>query len=267
MRLLNLLDIINLSMNRLENKTAIITGGTGAIGMATARLFLQEGAQVLLVDFHTEILERKIDELNHRNVSYAAADVSKIMDVAAYAIKAQERYGKVDIFFNNATIEGEVKPITEYTERVFDQVMAVNVKGAWLGLKCVMPLMEDSGGGSIILTSSVSGLQGAPNIAAYSASKHAVIGLMRTAALEGAARNIRVNTIHPAPMDNRMVSANDNGYGPGASAVAKSEFEQSIPLQRYGTPDEVAQLVLFLASDESKYITGSTYSIDGGMSA
>jgi NAD(P)-dependent dehydrogenase (short-subunit alcohol dehydrogenase family) len=250
-------------MAKLTNKVALITGGAGAIGTATAKLFLQEGAKVVLVDLKEDVLKKTAAELNNSNVSYIAADVSKAADVQKYVQHAVKTFGKIDIFFNNAGIEGVVKPIPEYPEEVFDRIMNVNVKGVWLGLKYVLPEMKD--GGSIINTSSVAGLVGSPHVSAYVASKHAVIGITRTAANEAAPRGIRVNSIHPSPVDNQMMRSLEEGFAPGAATEAKKGFEAAIPLKRYATNDDIAQGVLFLASDESKFITGTKLVVDGGM--
>lgn len=250
-------------MKKLENKSAIITGGAGSIGKTTAKLFLAEGANVMLVDLEEKALKDAVQELGTKNVSYCVADVTKSSDVAHYAAEAVKLFSKVDIFFNNAGIEGVVKPVTDYPEETFDAVISVNVKGVWLGNKYVVPHMSD--GGSIILSSSVAGLSGTPNVSAYVASKHAVVGLMRNLALELAPRKIRVNTINPSPVDNRMMRSLEEGFAPGHSAEVKKGFEQTIPFGRYAQPDEVAKLVLFLASDDSHFITGTTQVIDGGL--
>lgn len=252
-------------MKKLENKTAVITGGAGSIGKATAALFLEEGAKVLLVDLDEKALEQTAKNLGNENVYWCAADVSNTDDVKRYADEAKKNLGNVDIFFNNAGIEGVVKPITDYPEDEFDKVMAVNVKGVWSGNKYILPLMSD--GGSIILSSSVAGLSGTPNVSAYVASKHAIVGLMRSLAYEVADRKIRVNTINPSPVDNRMMRSLENGFAPGKGDDAKKGFEQTIPMGRYAKDEEIAQAVLFLASDDSLFITGTTQVIDGGMSA
>jgi NAD(P)-dependent dehydrogenase (short-subunit alcohol dehydrogenase family) len=252
-------------MKRLENKVAIITGGAGSIGRTTAKLFLDEGAKVLLVDLNEDSLKQAVEELGSKKVKYTAADVTKSEDVQRYAADAVKAFGKIDIFFNNAGIEGVVKPVVEYPEDVFDKVLEVNVKGVWLGNKYVLPQMND--GGSIILTSSVAGISGSTGVSAYIASKHAVVGLMRNLALEVAPRQIRVNTINPSPVDNRMMRSLESGFAPGQAEVAKKEMEKAIPLGRYATPGEIAQSVFFLAGDDSKFITGTTQVIAGGMNA
>ena len=252
-------------MKKLENKTAVITGGAGSIGKSTAKLFLAHGAKVMLVDLKEQALKKAVEELGGKNVSYCVADVTKAAEVKHYADEALKLFGKVDVFFNNAGIEGVVKPVTEYPEEMFDKVMAVNVKGVWLGNKYMAPILKD--GGSVIMSSSVAGLGGTPGVSAYVASKHAVIGLMRNFALELAARKIRVNTINPSPVDNRMMRSLEEGFAPGQGAEAQKGFEQTIPLGRYAESEEIAQLVLFLASDDSQFMTGTTQVIDGGMTA
>ena len=252
---------------RLKDKVAIITGGAGGIGLSTAELFLNEGAKgVLLVDLDEDMLKDAAKGLDSENVAFFSADVSKSDEVKAYTEKAIEEFGQIDVLFLNAGIEGVVKPLTEYPEELFDKVIDVNVKGVWLGMKHAFPHMKDSGG-SVIITSSVAGLQGTPNVMAYVTSKHATIGAMKVGALEGAEHNIRVNSIHPSPVDNRMMRSLEEGFSPGKGDEAKKGFEQMIPLGRYATNKEIANLALFLASDESGFITGSVYPIDGGLTA
>jgi NAD(P)-dependent dehydrogenase (short-subunit alcohol dehydrogenase family) len=254
-------------MMRLKNQTAIITGGSGAIGRATAKRFLNEGAEgILLVDQDESALKTVVKSLESDRIKTFTADVSKAKDAEKYIEKAIREFGRIDIFFLNAGIEGVVKPLSEYPEDIYDEVMAVNAKSVWLGMKYAFPHMKKHGG-SIIINSSVAGLQGTPEVMAYVTSKHAVIGSMRVAALEGAPHNIRVNTIHPSPVDNRMMRSPEEGLSPGAGSEAKQNFEKMIPLGRYAENDEIADLVLFLASNESKFITGSTYVIDGGLTS
>lgn len=253
---------------RLKNKVAVITGGAGGIGLETAKRFLNEGAEgILLVDLNEDQLKEAAKSLESDDVKFFQADVSKSDEVKAYTQKAIQEFGKIDILFLNAGVEGVVKPLTEYPEDVYDNVLAVNVKGIWLGMKHAFPHMKENGGGSVIITSSVAGLQGTPNVMAYVTSKHAIIGSMKVGALEGAEDNIRVNSIHPSPVDNRMMRSLEEGFAPGGAEEAKKGFEQMIPLKRYAKNGEIANLALFLASDESSFITGSTYSIDGGMTA
>ncbi len=217
----------------------------------------------MLVDINEEALKQAASELGSDNVSFVAANVTKSADVQKYVEHTVNTFGKIDIFFNNAGVEGIVKPVSEYSEEEFDKVISVNVKGVWLGIKYVLPQMND--GGSIINTSSVAGLMGFPSMSAYVTSKHAVIGLTRTIALETAARGIRVNSIHPSPVDNRMMRSLEEGFAPGQGEEAKKGFEASIPMGRYATNDDIAKGALFLASDDSRFITGTKLVIDGGM--
>lgn len=250
-------------MAKLTNKVAVITGGSGAIGLTTAKLFLKEGAKVVLVDINEESVRKTAEDLGSPQVSYVAADVTKAADVEKYVKHTVDTFGKIDIFFNNAGIEGVVKPIAEYPEEMFDKVIAVNVKGVWLGMKYVIPHMND--GGSIINTSSISGVIGTAGVSAYDASKHAVVGLTRNASQELAGRKIRVNSLHPSPVDNRMMRSLEAGFDPSDAEQAKKNLESAIPMGRYATNDDIANGVLFLASDESKFMTGTKLILDGGM--
>ena len=252
-------------MKRLQDKVAIITGGAGGIGKATAKLFLEEGARVMLVGRTESKLKKAVDEFNDPKVAYSVADVSKANDTRGYVKNTIASFGKIDIFFNNAGIEGTSRPIADYPEDVFDQVIDINLKGVWLGCQQVIPKMTV--GGSVIITSSVAGLKGFRGLGAYTASKHAVVGIMRVAALEFADKKIRVNTIHPGPVNTRMMRAIEKDISPNKHEEAKKGFEAGVPMGRYAEANEIAELVLFLASDESKYITGSTQVIDGGMTA
>ncbi len=254
-------------MGRLDNKVAIITGGAGGIGLQAGRLFAQEGAKVLLVDLHEDALKEAVRTIGSDAVRYCAADVTQPDQTQQYIQAAVEQFGGVDILLANAGIEGEVKPITDYAIDTFDQVMAVNVRGVWLGLKYAAPEIAKRGGGSIVITSSVAGVRGAAGMSAYIASKHAVIGLMRTAALEMADRKIRVNTVNPAPVDTRMMRSLEKGFEPDDPGRAKEMVSAMVPLQRYADPVEVARIMLFLASDESSYCSGGVYMVDGGMTA
>jgi NAD(P)-dependent dehydrogenase (short-subunit alcohol dehydrogenase family) len=252
-------------MKRLKDKVALITGGGAGIGKATAELFVGEGARVMLVDLNEDALKAAILELGETNAAYCVADVSLSEDVNKYVQATLNAFGRIDVFFNNAGIEGNSFPLSEYPEALFDKVLAVNVKGVWLGCQHVLPRMSE--GGSAIITSSVAGLKGMKGLGAYVTSKHAVIGIMRVAALEFAERKIRVNTVHPGPVNTNMMRRIEADVSPVDTQQARQGFESLVPLARYGEPGEIAELVLFLASDESKYISGNTYVIDGGMMA
>ena len=254
-------------MPRLADKIAIITGGAAGIGLASARLFVAEGAKVLLVDVQREALDAAVAELGAANAMAVVADVSDAAQTQGYVDAALARWGSVDVYFANAGIEGKVATLVDYPLEEYERVMAVNVRGVWLGLKSVIPAMTKAGGGSIVITSSLGGLKGTPRISPYIASKHAVVGIMKSAALECAALNIRVNTINPAPIATRMIQSLEQQYAPNAPEKIKARMETGVPMHRYGTPEEVAKLALFLACDDSSYCTGTTFSIDGGMSA
>ena len=251
-------------MGRIENKVAVITGGAGGIGSAVARRFVDEGALVLLVDLDEDALSQVCSELPSNRVSYLAADVTNWADNQAMVSHALERYGGLDIFLANAGIEGAISSILDYDEEVFDWLMAVNVKGPFLGLKAVIPKMIKSDGGSVIITSSVAGVRGGPRLAPYVTSKHAVIGLMKSAAKEFATHNIRVNTVNPSPVGTRMIESIEKGLKPEDPDSVREALRANIPLGRYAHPEDVANLMLFLASDESKFITGSVHMVDGG---
>ncbi len=254
-------------MARLENKVAVITGGAGGIGKAAGQRFAEEGADVLLVDLDEQALAEAVQELGSNRVSYLVADVTQARDNENMFAVASERYGGVDIFLANAGIEGDVASILEYDEGRFDQVMAVNVKGPFLGLKAAIPALGKRGGGSIIITSSVAGIKGAAGVAPYVTSKHAVIGLMKSAAKELAEQNIRVNTVNPSPVETRMMRSLEAGMNPEGAQAAKAQIEAGIPLGRYAQPRDIANIMLFLASDDSEFITGSVYLADGGNTA
>ncbi|MAT82896.1 MAG: oxidoreductase [Gammaproteobacteria bacterium] len=254
-------------MDRLKDKVAVITGGAGGIGRAAGKLFAAEGASVLLVDLDEDALKQAVAESGSNRVSYFVGDVTRAADNQAMFETATERYGGVDVFLANAGIEGDVKSIVEYDEDRFDQVLGVNVKGVFLGLKSAIPAMQARGGGSVVITSSVAGVTGAAGVSAYVTSKHAVIGLMRTAAKECAPLNIRVNTVNPSPVETRMMRSLEEGMLPGSAEAAKEAMTASIPMGRYGTPDEIARVMLFLASEDSAWITGSVYMADGGFTA
>ena len=247
---------------RLDGKTALITGGAGDIGLATARRMIAEGARVALVDRDPARVEAAAAALGGQSAGFAA-DVTKEADVARFAADVVSRFGPVDIFFNNAGIAGTVAPLVNYSEADFSAVMAVNVTGVFLGLKHVVPVMRD--GGSVIITSSIAGLRGAANMSAYVASKHAVVGLMRTAAIEFAPRRIRVNAVHPGPVSGAMMSELETGMSKDNPMAARQRMAQQMKLGRYVDPDEIADLVMFLASDDSRMITGSSHVIDAGM--
>jgi NAD(P)-dependent dehydrogenase (short-subunit alcohol dehydrogenase family) len=252
-------------VGKLDGKVAIVSGAAAGIGQATAELFVREGALVLLVDRDARV-EEVARALGERAAS-AVADVSSEADTVRYVQMCVERFGGLDVLFANAGIEGTVTPIVSLPMEALDRVLAVNVRGAFLAIKHAAPKIAERGGGSIVVTSSVAGLVGSPGLAAYVASKHAVIGLVRSAALELAGAQIRVNALNPGPIDNRMMRSIEEQAAPGAGAVVKAGFEEKVPLHRYGTNEEIARFALFLASDDASYCTGNVYVADGGYLA
>jgi NAD(P)-dependent dehydrogenase (short-subunit alcohol dehydrogenase family) len=248
----------------LDGKTCIVTGGAGSLGLAAARLFVDEGARVMLVDLHEAALKTAATGLPPEKTAVAAADVSRADDVRRYVEATVQRFGAIDVLFSNAGNFGTVAPIAAYPEDVFDAVQAVHVKGAFLACKYTVPHMRD--GGSIVITSSVAGTTGAPGVYAYITAKHAQIGLMRCLAKELAPRRIRVNTIHPGPIDNTFQLNVEAGIGAASDRDATQMFNEMIPLGRHARPEEVAKSVLYLASDLSSFTTGAMLMVDGGMS-
>ena len=254
-------------MGKLDGKVAIITGGSGGIGRAAAKLFAAEGGRILLVDLDGDALQRTVAEIGADQATHVVADVTEATQTQGYVAAAVEKFGGVDIALLNAGIEGTIKPITDYPVEMFDKVIAVNVRGVFLGLKYAMPVISRRGGGSIVITSSTAGIRGTNGMSAYITSKHAVIGLMRTAALEGAESNIRVNTVNPAPIDTRMMASIEEQRGLPTGDRSNRPMAQRLPLQRYGEPEEVARLMLFLGSEDGSFCTGGVYMVDGGVSA
>jgi NAD(P)-dependent dehydrogenase (short-subunit alcohol dehydrogenase family) len=250
-------------MGRVDGKVVFITGGAGSIGAASARALVAEGARVVLADLDPVALASVAEPLGD-GAAWLACDVTCGEDVRAGVALAVERFGGLDVAFANAGILGEIAPLVDYDEDVFDRVLAVNVRGAFLVAKHALAAMRD--GGSLIITSSVVGLTADPGIAGYATSKHALVGLMRVAAKEGAARGIRANTLHPGPVDNAFQAAVEHAATGAPPAEAAQFFESMIPLGRHARADEVAAAVVYLASDESAFVTGTTFALDGGMS-
>ena len=253
---------------RLDGKVAIITGATGGIGAATAKLFLELGAKVMLVARSAD----KLAELKARlgspgDVEGSISDATDEAGMAAAVAATLDRFGGLDILIANAGTEGVLKPIEALSVEEFEDTMRTNVTGVWLAMKhCVAPL-KARGGGSIVALSSIAGCIGAPGMSPYIASKHAVYGLVKTGALELGPSNIRVNAVGPGPIDNRMIDSLQNQLSPDDPSAMRTGMEASIPMHRYGTNEEVAHLLAFLASDASSYCNGAIYLIDGGYVA
>ena len=251
-------------MGRLDGKAAIITGGEGSIGMATARAFVAEGASVFLAGIAEPELKTGAAKLGG-NAAWAVTDVTDSGQVKAAVDAALDRFGRLDVVIANAGISGAIAPIADYPEDAFDQTLAVHVRGAFLLCKHAVPHLAT--GASVIITSSVVGLMAAPHIAGYSTAKHAQVGLMRTLAAELAPRGIRVNTIHPGPVDNEFQHRIEVAATGDDTDKATTIFNQMIPLARHAAPTEIARAMLYLASDDSSFMTGATLAVDGGMSS
>ncbi|WGM45918.1 Levodione reductase [Brevundimonas sp. NIBR10] len=247
-----------------ENQVVVITGAAGGIGIAAARKFAAQGAKLVLVDLFPEALARAAEGLPGDPL-LIAADVSQEGEVRGYVDQAVARYGRIDVFLNNAGINGDFGPLVDQTIENFHKVLDVNVVGAFLGLKHVMKVMIAQKAGAIVNTASNGGLLGAPGMSPYIASKHALMGLNKTAALEAAAFGVRVNAVAPSGVDTAMIRSIETNAAPGHEAEARARFEASVPMARYATADEIADLMLFLASDKASFITGAYYRIDGGQ--
>ncbi|QRG69023.1 SDR family NAD(P)-dependent oxidoreductase [Brevibacillus choshinensis] len=252
-------------MSQAQAKTAVITGAAGGIGKELARRMAQRGVNLVLVDLNEDALKSVVRELNLEDASslIVTADVSKEEDVQNYVNKAVEKFGTIDYFANNAGIEGPMGLIEEQSVKALDLVYNVNVRGVYLGLQYVIPVMKKQKSGAILNTSSLAGLMGAPGMSPYIMSKHAVVGLTRVAANEVAPHGIRVNAVLPGTINTRMmrqIEANS-----GSADDFKVANEAATPLGRYGEPQEVAAVMNFLLSDEASFVTASLYTVDGGM--
>lgn len=252
----------------MSGKVAVVTGGGGGIGRAACIAFARLGWRLVVVDRDPVSGEETaaLSRTAGADARFVVADVTRSEDVAAYVAAALAAFGTIDAFLNNAGIEGKVAYTADCDEANFDAIMAVNVRGVFLGLKHVIAAMLKGGGGAIVNTASVAGIQGSPGLPAYVASKHAVIGLTRTAALEYGSNGIRVNAICPGPVQTRMITSLEDQVAAAGTDV-RARFRAQIPIGRYAEVDEVADLVVFLCSDQSRSINGAQFVIDGGRTA
>lgn len=247
-------------MNRLKNKVAIVTGASQGMGAAHARMMVEEGAKVVLTDVNTDSGNALAEELGDKAI-FIPHDVANLEDWEKVMTEAERAFGTVNVLVNNAAIIGEVAQTIELSVEEYQRVCLVNQTGVFLGMKSVLPRMSHERKGSIVNISSIAGIvaiYGAPNVA-YVASKFAVRGMTKQVAVEYGAFNIRANCIHPGFIRTPMMAA--------ATDEAGGEAVNQIPLRRLAEPSEVANLVVFLASDESAFITGTEQIIDGGMTA
>ena len=251
-------------MKEFEGKVALVTGGGSGIGRATALAFARDGARVVIGNRNVQRGEETVSMIRAAGgtASFQRTDVLVAADIEALVKHAVSEYGGLDLAFNNAGIEGEPRPLAEQTEANYDAVMDINVKGVWLSMKYEIPRMLDQGGGAIVNCSSVAGVIGFPGIGIYSASKHAVIGLTKAAALEYSAQGIRVNAVNPAVIDTEMVDRLADGMN-----MKKDDLTTFHPIGRLGRVEEVAEAVLWLCSEKASFVTGHSLMVDGGFTA
>lgn len=245
-------------MNGIRDSVALVTGAGSGIGQATVERFAEEGANVLVVDIDEDAGEDTVSRIENTGgtAAFAKADVSDSAAVERMIERAIEEYGRLDIAVNNVAAGTTPGPVTNITEEEWDRVTDISQKGVWLGLKHEVPAILDAGGGAIVNVSSEAGIQGSPGRTPYSASKHGVVGLTRSVALEFASKNLRVNAVAPTIVDT-----------PALRTMSEEEQEEviaSVPMGRAAAPEEVADAILWLCSDNASFITGHTLPVDGG---
>ena len=250
--------------NLLEGRVCLIIGGGSGLGRATARLFLKEGARVVLADRHPDGLKAAQAALDDVNVSVVVGDGAVEADVAGAMAAVVDRHGALDVLVVNAGASSSTAPVTEFDVDEFDRTLAAHVRGAFLACKHGLRVLSD--GGSVVIVSSAAGLRADAGGSARAAAEHAQVGLMRVVAKEGAARHIRVNTIHPGPMSSDLPAGTEERLPPLPGAGG-TYADQRVPLGRHARPEEIAKSVLYLPSAQSSFTTGSTLVVDGGMSA
>lgn len=250
-------------MASLSGKIAIVTGGSSGIGKATAIAFAREGAKVVVASRREKEGQETVKQVQSAGSEgfFIKTDVSKETDVSAMVEKTIATYGHLDYAFNNAGIEQIPTPLVEQTEETFDQVMDINVKGVWLCMKHQIPQMLVSGGGAIVNMSSIAGMIGAPGLPIYVASKHAVLGLTKSVALEYAKEGIRINAVCPGMIETDLL---DRAF---ANQEVKERLIAMHPIGRVGKPEEIAEAVVWLCSDKASFVTGQSLPLDGGYVA
>lgn len=250
----------------MKGKVAVITGAAGSIGHATSLALAQAGAELMLVDINAEGLIKRRAELAAlgARVETHLADVSRSAEVAAYVAATLQKFSRIDAFFNNAGIEGKIAPTQEYDEDEYDRIIAVNQKGVFLGLRHVLPVMLRQGGGAVVNTASIASERGLAGACAYNASKHAVIGLTRTAASDVGGRGVRVNAVMPGVIDTPLLEAVLEKLFAGDIAAGKRVLGKIATQDRIGLPAEVGEVVTFLLSDAASFVNGAAWAVDGG---
>jgi len=256
-------------LGTLAGKAIIVTGAAGAIGFATAQVLAREGARLLLVDLRGDALAARERELRKAGAEAASqiADVGSGADVKAFVDAAVERYGRLDGLFSNAGIEGRIAPTWEYDEEEFDRVTRVNTNGVFLGMRHALPVMIAQGSGAIVNTASIGSERGLAGACTYNASKHAVVGLTRTAAAEAGPKGIRVNCVMPGVIDTPLLDSVLDPLFSGDIALGRKVLGKIAPLERIGQPVEIGEVVAFLLSDAASFVTGATIAVDGGYSS
>jgi NAD(P)-dependent dehydrogenase (short-subunit alcohol dehydrogenase family) len=247
-------------------KVALITGGGGGIGRATALGFIARGARVMVVDHDMDAGQATVGVVRQQGgeALFTHANVALGAEVKHYVQATLDAWGRIDCFFNNAGIEGTVAAIQDYDDDMFDRVIAVNLRGVFLGMKHVLPVMLRQGSGAIVNTASTSGLFGGPGMAAYVASKHGVLGLTKVASSDVADKGVRVNAICPGPVETRMMRSLESQRNPGNPEAVHAALRASAPSGRYTLPEEIAGAVLYLCSDLAGNLTGTQLVVDGG---
>jgi NAD(P)-dependent dehydrogenase (short-subunit alcohol dehydrogenase family) len=253
-------------MRALEGRNIIVTGGAGSIGSATAAVLLKQGAAVMLVDIDREGLRARQQALAAagERVEVFGADVSDPEQVRSYVAAALAAFGRIDGLFNNAGTEGKIASIEHYEVAEFDRLIAINLRGIFLGLRYVIPVMLEQGGGAIVNTGSIASERGLGGACAYNATKHGILGLTRTAAADVAARNVRVNAVLPGVIDTPLLEGMLHTMFDGDVALGKKTLGKVAPQERIGLPREVGEVVAFLLSDAAAFVNGAAWAMDGG---
>lgn len=253
--------------NLYENKVVLITGAAGGIGLASAKKFAEEGAKLALVDLSAEAVETAAKEIKDTEIITFGANVTEESEVEKFVQATKEYYGQIDVFLNNAGVNGKTEELVDITKENIESVFAVNVFGVFYGLKHVLAVMKEQKSGSVINMGSIGSWIGSPSMSPYVASKHAVVGITKSAALEAAEYGVRVNAISPHAVETEMMRRIEANRNPEEAAASKQAVIDGIPLSRYAQPEEIADLVIFIGSDKASFITGTYQRIDGGASA
>jgi len=253
-------------MSELTGRKIIVTGAAGSIGHATACVLAGKGADVMLVDINHDglVARRAAVEAFGTQVRICHADVSRSKDVQAYVSATREAFGRIDGLFNNAGTEGKIASIETYEEAEFDRLIAVNLRSIFLGMRHVIPVMLEQGGGAIVNTGSIASERGLAGACAYNATKHGILGLTRTAAADVAARGVRVNSVLPGVIDTPLLEGMLETLFHGDVQLGKRTLGKVAPQQRIGLPREVGEVVAFLLSDAASFVNGAAWAMDGG---